>query len=38
MRVILAGDNLEAEVIDELKRGSPERGDVTLEAMGRGKA
>jgi len=33
MRVVLAGYNVDREVIDELKRGSPARDDVTPETL-----
>src|SRR5512137_2222779 len=33
MRVLLAGYNVDSSVLDELKRGSPPRNDVTPETL-----
>ena len=39
MKVLLAGYNVDSAVLDELKRGSPSREDVTpeTEKVGEGK-
>jgi len=36
MKVILAGYNVDSEVIDELKRNNPPRNDVTIKRSAAG--